>query len=267
MNNRELVFIYPCDFFNEKSVDEMYQHEYNVVKKSGFKTELINTDLCSAKNLTKYPHMVSAIYRGWMLIADQYQAIYHYLFRHNIELRTFPEMYIKSHHLPNWYRAISKFTPETVICQTLKAAKEQIKVLNWPQYFIKDYVKSLKTSRGSVIGNITELEPLLTEMQHYRGAIEGGICIRRFIPLDPTSEKRYFVINGTAYEPSGNISSHPLLTKIVQAHDAYFYSVDIVNDIDGKEWVIEIGDGQVSDLVGWKAEDFVKIWLLSDNLA
>jgi ATP-grasp domain, R2K clade family 3 len=29
---------------------------------------------------------------------------------------------------------------------------------------------------------------------------------------------------------------------------------------DGVERIVEIGDGQVSDLVGWSVERFVEIW-------
>jgi hypothetical protein len=38
-----------------------------------------------------------------------------------------------------------------------------------------------------------------------------------------------------------------------------FYSVDIANNSSGKPIVIEIGDGQVSDYVGWDLPDFVKV--------
>lgn len=39
-----------------------------------------------------------------------------------------------------------------------------------------------------------------------------------------------------------------------------FFSVDIIERQDGIERIIEIKDGQVSDLVGWSIAAFVKIW-------
>jgi hypothetical protein len=36
--------------------------------------------------------------------------------------------------------------------------------------------------------------------------------------------------------------------------------VDVARREDGVERVVEIGDGQVSDLVGWSVEQFVEIW-------
>jgi ATP-grasp domain, R2K clade family 3 len=39
-----------------------------------------------------------------------------------------------------------------------------------------------------------------------------------------------------------------------------FFSVDVARRVDGVERIVEIGDGQVSDLVGWSVERFVNIW-------
>jgi len=44
------------------------------------------------------------------------------------------------------------------------------------------------------------------------------------------------------------------------AIDSPFFSVDIAQTDDGVARVVEIGDGQVSDLVGWPAESFANIW-------
>ena len=39
-----------------------------------------------------------------------------------------------------------------------------------------------------------------------------------------------------------------------------FFSVDVAFRTDGVERIVEIGDGQVSDLVGWSVERFANIW-------
>jgi ATP-grasp domain, R2K clade family 3 len=39
-----------------------------------------------------------------------------------------------------------------------------------------------------------------------------------------------------------------------------FFSVDIAQRTDGRFRVVEIGDGQVSDLVGWTEQRFAEIW-------
>ncbi|WP_445251522.1 MULTISPECIES: ATP-grasp domain-containing protein [unclassified Microcoleus] len=39
-----------------------------------------------------------------------------------------------------------------------------------------------------------------------------------------------------------------------------FFSVDAVEPQDGVKRIVEIGDGQVSDLVGWSAARFAQLW-------
>jgi len=43
-----------------------------------------------------------------------------------------------------------------------------------------------------------------------------------------------------------------------------FWSVDIAKRMDDEFRIVEIGDGQVSDLVGWTPERFAEIWLKFD---
>jgi hypothetical protein len=38
-----------------------------------------------------------------------------------------------------------------------------------------------------------------------------------------------------------------------------FYSVDVIQRTDGQLRIVEVGDGQVSDLVGWSPEAFAKM--------
>jgi hypothetical protein len=38
-----------------------------------------------------------------------------------------------------------------------------------------------------------------------------------------------------------------------------FYSVDVVKRADGQHRIVEVGDGQVSDLVGWTPDRFANI--------
>ena len=73
-------------------------------------------------------------------------------------------------------------------------------------------MKSLKTSVGSIIAKPEDINVVLAEMQKFRSTIEGGVCARRI--------------------------------------NSPFFSVDVADRVDGVPRVVEIGDGQVSDLVG-----------------
>ena len=131
--------------------------------------------------------------------------------------------------------------------------------MGWDKYFLKDYVKSLKTSVGSVVSKPEEAAAVLSEMMRIRGTIEGGICIRRFESFRPGSETRYFVIEGLPHGPSAK-GVTDLVAECARRIHSPFYSVDVAIREDGVERVVEIGDGQVSDLVGWSVDDFSKLW-------
>jgi hypothetical protein len=127
---------------------------------------------------------------------------------------------------------------------------------------IKDYVKSLKTAGGSVVTSADEIKEVLAKMEKYRGAIEGGVVLRKFEEFFPNSEIRYFVINGKYFgqERLFDLRHMNLLEQVSAAVPSPFFSVDIALRVDGVARIIEIGDGQVSDLVGWTPDRFAEIW-------
>jgi hypothetical protein len=44
----------------------------------------------------------------------------------------------------------------------------ELKGLGWERFFIKDYAKSIKTSRGSVISRPEDINTVLSEMKEFR---------------------------------------------------------------------------------------------------
>jgi hypothetical protein len=120
-------------------------------------------------------------------------------------------------------------------------------------------VKSLKTSLGSVVRTPGGINAVVSEMREFRGEIEGGIVVRRVEDLVAETERRYFVLGGVAHAADGG--ALPELVRTIAARIASpFFSVDMVVRGDGKLRLVEVGDGQVSDLVGWAADAFVDIW-------
>jgi hypothetical protein len=134
-----------------------------------------------------------------------------------------------------------------------------LRKLGWSRYFLKDYVKSLKTGGGSVVETEEDALRWLRETLAYRDELEGGICVREFENLRPDSEVRYFVLDGVPYGPGGRPVPAPV-EAVAQRISSPFISVDVAIDDAGRARIVEIGDGQVSDLVGWTPEEFVAIW-------
>jgi hypothetical protein len=177
------------------------------------------------------------------------------------------EEYLATHHLPNWYPLLSDLTPETRVYPADADLVAEMRLLGWEAYFLKDFVKSVKTARGSIVRKPEEAPGVVAEMREYRGEIEGGICIRRVEDFVSNSEQRYFVLHGIGYAASRTAQVPDIVRRCADRVPSKFFSVDVVHRRDGELRVIEVGDGQVSDLVGWTAEEFANIWVCGGRAA
>ena len=167
--------------------------------------------------------------------------------------------YLATHYLPNWYHSIKDLTPETHFYHTDGDLENELTKLGWDRFFIKDYVKSLKTSMGSIITHPSEIKLVIAEMHKFRGTIEGGICIRRVEDFIPSSEQRYFVIDGKVFSADPTAIIPAIATDCAARIKSRFFSIDTIDRRDGVKRIVEIGDGQVSGLVGWTTDRFVEI--------
>ena len=165
--------------------------------------------------------------------------------------------YRLTHHLPQWYPLLADLTPETRIYPADVDLEVELRALDRPEYFIKDYVKSLKTSLGARITKPEQVARLVSEMRRLRGTIEGGFCVRKIERFIPETERRFFVIRSIAHSAEGDVP--PVVHQCADVICSRFFSVDVVQRSDGQLRVVELGDGQVSDLVGWKPEQFAAI--------
>jgi hypothetical protein len=249
-----ISFIFPSDPFELKKCEEDYIEEYNELKSRGYKVHLINVDDIG-KVMPVIEEEQQFVYRGWMLKSEGYEALDKAL---NGQLLINTQQYIASHHLPQWYDSIKQLTIESIITNE-ENVKTDFLQLGWTQAFIKDYVKSLKTGKGSIVDGVDDIERAIKDMKQYRGYIEGGIVLREVKQLDERSEKRFFIINNEIYSNEQTIEPaiYDLLEEVVSKHDAIFYSVDVVKDKNDKLYLIEIGDGQVSGLVDWNTNKFI----------
>ena len=107
-----------------------------------------------------------------------------------------------------------------------------------------------------MIDSAEEAPEVLALMEQFRGAIEGGLCVRKYEP-GLRDEQRYFIFKGGI---RGVIHREPdmeALNLVAKRIDSPLFSVDIAYDADGRTRLVEIGDGQVSDLVnGWTPQLF-----------
>ena len=254
-------FLYPSDPLNPKKSDEMYAEEYSLAKSSGHQCYLFNTDDIDAGSFCSFPKLNeenALIYRGWMLTPEQYKKLEQLIINSDASLITTSEQYKHCHYLPEWYQDFQELTPKTVFAKKDSDFDLLVKQLGWKQYFIKDYVKSLTISRGSIAKDALEIREIILLLEKYRGNIDGGICLREFENLDTDSEERYFVYKDKIYSRNDKIPK--IVNQITTKIKSPFYSIDIVNNTNGEARLMELGDGQVSDIKKWNVNKFMNIF-------
>ncbi|HZS49096.1 MAG TPA: ATP-grasp domain-containing protein [Blastocatellia bacterium] len=256
-------FVYPQSLLDSALPDEMFQDEATALSQNGHGISLIDSERLASRTAKLRPAVqsgVTVVYRGWMLSPTEYENLESSITAAGAVPLTAKDKYLATHYLPNWYSAISDLTPETVVLPLDVDWEAELSKLGWEGFFVKDYVKSLKTSVGSLIKRPEDIRIVAAEMEKYRGTIEGGLCVRRVEDFVRETERRYFVIYGQPYSADRADTIPEIVHDCASRINSKFFSVDVVCRTDGNLRVVEIGDGQVSDLVGWPVERFVEIW-------
>ncbi|HUP80831.1 MAG TPA: ATP-grasp domain-containing protein, partial [Pirellula sp.] len=257
--------LYPSSPLKARLPDELYAEEVECVREAGFDVSLFSFEYLQAgefRAVPSLPQSKSVLYRGWMLNKSDYAALTGAMIEHGAQPFTDTKTYLACHHLPNWYSKIAHLTPETHMFGIDCDLKSELQRLGWSEFFVKDYVKSLKTGTGSRITDPSQIEVLAENMRRFKGEIEGGFCIRRVEAFQPETERRFFVVN---HKPYGVEDAVPEIVKdCARKIESRFFSVDVISRDDGELRVVEIGDGQVSGTVGWTPQRFAAV--LKDGL-
>jgi len=254
-------FLFPQDPRVRSAPEDFFEEQAAALGAAGFTHALRPRGaLRRGRELDGIPPGADVVYRGWMLNAEEYGRLAAAVEAAGAWLFTSPGEYLAAHHLPNWYARIPDLTPETRVYPADADLARELAGLGWGGFFVKDYVKSLKTSVGSLVRDTAEVGRVVAEMKEYRGDIEGGVCVRRVEDFLVETERRYFVIRDRAYAPNPLDPIPDVVAVCAERVPSPFFSVDVVTRVDGVERVVEVGDGQVSDLVGWSAEAFAGMW-------
>jgi hypothetical protein len=249
--------LYPSDPLNDRRVDEAYAEEFEAVRAQGTATHLFSFESFEAGSFRAVPALSSGeivLYRGWMLRVPEYGRLVQAIEMAGATALVSAAHYRLCHHLPEWYPLVSSLTAETVVLDEGSDYGAALSPLQWDGYFIKDFVKSLSTGTGSLVSSPDQVEQVFEQLRKYRGAIEGGVCVRRAQQFAPGSERRYFVVHGVAHAADKRIPA--VVQECAARIDSPFFSVDTATLSGGQIVVVELGDGQVSDRKEWPPEVF-----------
>lgn len=252
-------FLFPSDPLDRRRPDGLFADQLDALATAGFTTSLASDDGTRVLRPETIPSDSTVVYRGWMLSANGYSKLSASVRDSGAQLFIDQDEYLRTHHLPNWYPLVAEATPATRVFSENDDLVAELRALDWKRFFIKDFVKSLKTSVGSSIENPEDILLVLQKMKEYRD-IEGGVCVRQYESFVPDTEVRYFVLNARVFAPDPSTSIPDVALLAAERVPSKFFSVDVAIREDGTLRIVELGDGQVSDLVGWSAERFAEVW-------
>ena len=268
------VTILMCvDPLNPKRVDEHFAREAEAVRALGGSVALIDHDALqrgdAAEAVRRVPRdLGTAWYRGWMATTGQYAALAAALSARNVALAVPPDGYQKAHELPGWYDTFAGVTPASVWLPLSPGAPpeadklaELVRPLRPGPAIVKDYVKSRKHEWNEAcfvpdLADTGRLHAVVSRFLELQGdSLAGGIVIREYETYHG-GEARVWWVDG---EPV-LVGPHPdtperhprpqtdLTAPCVRSLGCRFITTDLARRADGAWRVVEVGDGQVSDL-------------------
>jgi ATP-grasp domain-containing protein len=208
--------------------------------------------------------MAMAIYRGWMLRAEQYAAFERALAGRGVTLRTSAAQYRRAHEFPGWYEALNVVTPRSVWTSgTDRVAFDTARAELGPgPAVLRDYVKSMKHywHQAAFIPDLADAEGAWAVASRFLELREddlvGGFVLRRYESF-ASAEVRTWWLDGICRLvgphpdtpddlPPAEVDLTPI-EPLVAGFGLPFVTVDLARRADGVWRVIELGDAQVSD--------------------
>jgi hypothetical protein len=281
-----MIVLYPLDPLERGRPDEMYAAEAETGDRLSIPWALIDHDALvggeAGRAVRRVPSRdlpTTAVYRGWMMTADQYGLFYQALEARGVRLVNDPAAYRHGHHLPESYPVLEGRTPRSVwLPSTGEADMDRIMDLLRPfgdaPLVIKDYVKSQKHAwdEACFIPSASDraaVERVVRRFLELQGPdLAGGLVFREFVELEPvgrhprsgmplTREYRLFFLDGrpllcAEYWEEGDYRGEgpPVewFAALAAKVRSRFFTMDVARRKDGDWTVIELGDGQVAGM-------------------
>jgi hypothetical protein len=234
-------FIYPCLPYSPRTVDPLWEPEYAWARAQGLATGLV--DLDNDKVWFPMPDRpAQAIYRGWMLTGAEYDRL-----AWLVPLAVSTAEYLSSHHATGWYDAVASHTfPSRFLTEPTP-----LSFAAGRRYFVKGLAKSF--GADSVLVTQSQLDDFWQQQELPAGT---PLFVRDFADLKPASERRFFVVRGQAIGAEGDLLPAFLQAAVASLRPRLFYSFDVAETLAGQPVLVEVGDGQVSDLKEWTVAEF-----------
>lgn len=271
--------IFCVDPLNARAVDDAFASEAEVARAGGFTVVGLDhdeldqrIDAQAALRGARFDSDGEAVYRGWMMSAAAYEALFTALRTRGIKLITSPSEYAACHHAPGSYPALAAWMPQMTWLpiaeiDDVHALGKVLKGFGSSAVVVKDWVKSQASGYWAEACFIpdasdeTAVSRVVARFRELQGdTLVGGLVFKAYVPLTPVGspafEYRAFIVRGqiagcwarSADAQDIGVPPAELLEAVASEIPSPFASADFGRDVDGRWWLLEVGDGQVSGL-------------------
>jgi hypothetical protein len=269
----ELIVVFCADPFDPRKPDPAFRREAEAAQRLGIPRIVFDHDVLErshdAATATKRIQMgepVNAVYRGWMVRAEDYRALYDALSAKNVRLVNTPAEYSACHHIPEIYPHVAKWMAKTVWIKAKNGRDDGSLAAALASFgsnavVLKDWVKSQASGYWeeacfiSDASDTTGARRIVDRFLELQGeSLTGGLVFRAYVPLAKEAEWRAFVVDGDilgCWPRSSAESDTPpgaLVSSVARALPSRFATADFARKEDGGWLLLETGDGQVSEL-------------------
>ncbi|MDI1466247.1 ATP-grasp domain-containing protein [Catellatospora sp. KI3] len=272
------ALLVPADPLVERRPDPHFAPEAAAARGLGATVALLDHDALLGGDATAAVRRVPRDsgeywYRGWMVPADRYADLAAALAERGAGLRVAPADYRAAHELPGWYAHFAAATPDSVWLPrppgappSVDEAAALVAPLGPGPAVVKDYVKSRKHEWAEAcfipdLADTAHAHRVVARMVELQGDfLAGGVVVRRFEPFQRVGgravEARVWWVDGRpvltgAHPDTPDVVGDPDLSAIeplVRCFGPRFVTTDVALRDDGVWRIVEVGDGQVSDL-------------------
>lgn len=275
-----MLLLLPHDPLRHRIVDAHFARERAAATELGIPVALVDHDaICRGDGgHAGVPEAPDAVYRGWMIPAARYAAWERALATRHAVLRTAAADYRRAHELPGWYAAFAHLTPSAQWTLDdsrggFEAARERIGA---GALVLRDHSKSAKHDWAGAAyvpdgASADAAWAVASRLREVRDEdFTGGFVLRKYEPFLGVELRTWWVDGACVqvgphpdapqHEQPGEVRApatptgsalEDTLTAVgaaVRQLRLRFVTVDLAGRTDGAWRVVELGDGQVSDL-------------------
>lgn len=285
-----MLIIFCADPMDHETPDSMFIDEVAAASRAGLRYVLLDYEaLTEQKNMARAVREVpvqddqeTAVYRGWALNPQQYEALYDALLSRNIRLINQPQQFRHAQYLPESLPIIRDHTPETVFMETDGEDISYTMVMQLLMRFsgepliLRDYTRAerqywYEACYISSASDETAVRNTINRLIELRGdKLEGGLVFREFVEFQPlvdqhsryrmplVKEFRFFFLH---HQPIAtvhywNVPDYGLedapdpaqFSAVTEQVRSNFFTLDVAQRMDGTWMILDLGDAQVASL-------------------